>query len=216
MAAKKSTTAKNKSVPTQFSSKLFVEQLTALRNSALTDNSRFFKQADNSTKYLGIRMANIFALARNFTAMPVDQIEHLLDSDYYEARMGAVSIMDFQARDKKVTAERRKQLFDLYINKHDRINNWDLVDRSAPYVLGGYLFDKPRAILYKLAKSKNIWERRSAIVATYFFIRQNEVDDTFKIAELLLLDKQDLVAAVSKNAKKNVFCIDTALNSGMY
>jgi 3-methyladenine DNA glycosylase AlkD len=107
--------------------------------------------------------------------------------------MGAVSIMDFQARDKKTTPERKKELFDTYIAKHNRINNWDLVDRSAPYVVGGYLFDKDRKILYKLAKSKDICERRTAIVATYFFIRQNEIEDTFNIAELLVNDKEDLI-----------------------
>lgn len=67
------------------------------------------------------------------------------------------------------------------------------MDRSAPYVVGGYLFDQPREVLYKLARSKNIWERRTAIVSTFFFIRKGEVEDTFKIAELLLKDKEDLI-----------------------
>src|SRR5204863_9504893 len=88
---------------------------------------------------------------------------------------------------------RRKELFDLYIKRHDRINNWDLVDRSAPYVVGGYLHDKPRNILYKLAGSKNIWERRTSIVSTYYFIRQGDIVDTFNIAEILLNDKHDLI-----------------------
>jgi len=79
------------------------------------------------------------------------------------------------------------------MKRHDRINNWDLVDRSAPYVVGGYLFGKPRNILYKLARSKNMWERRTAIVSTYYFIRQGDVNDTFKIAALLINDKEDLV-----------------------
>jgi 3-methyladenine DNA glycosylase AlkD len=107
--------------------------------------------------------------------------------------MGAVSIMDFQARDKKTSADAKKKLFDVYIKRHDRINNWDLVDRSAPYVVGGYLFDKSRAVLYKLAKSKNVWERRTSIVSTYFFIRQNDLKDTFRIAEQLVRDKHDLI-----------------------
>jgi len=138
-------------------------------------------------------MASIFALAKKLVEMPIVEIEKLLQSDYYEARMGAVSIMDFQARNKKTTPTRKKELFDLYIKCHNRINNWDLVDRSAPYVVGGYLFDKPRNILYKLAKSKNVWERRTAIVSTYYFIRQKDLSDTFKIAELLIYDQHDLV-----------------------
>ena len=138
-------------------------------------------------------MASIFALAKKLVEMPIVEIEKLLQSDYYEARMGAVSIMDYQARNKKTTPTRKKELFDLYIKCHNRINNWDLVDRSAPYVVGGYLFDKPRNILYKLAKSKNVWERRTAIVSTYYFIRQKDLSDTFKIAELLIYDQHDLV-----------------------
>jgi 3-methyladenine DNA glycosylase AlkD len=125
--------------------------------------------------------------------MPLNEIDKLLQSKYYEARMGAVSIMDFQARNKKTNAERKKELFDLYIKRHNKINNWDLVDRSAPYVVGGYLYDKPRTILYKLAKSKNAWERRTAIVSTYFFIRQGDISDTFKIAEILVNDQHDLI-----------------------
>lgn len=141
----------------------------------------------------GIRMAELFALAKTFTQMPLPEVEQLLGNKSYDARMGAVCIMDFQARDKKIPAERKKQLFDLYITKHDKIDTWDMVDRSAPYVVGGYLFDKPRAILYKLAKSANVWERRTAIVSTYFFIRQNDIDDTFKIAKLLVKDKHEMI-----------------------
>jgi 3-methyladenine DNA glycosylase AlkD len=141
----------------------------------------------------GIHMAALFALAKSFTAMPLAEIEKLLNNKAYEARMGAVCIMDFQARNKKITAEKRKELYDLYISHHNQINTWDMVDRSAPYVVGGYLFDKPRKVLYQLAKSKNVWERRTAIVSTYFFIRQNDVDDTFKIAKLLVKDKHEMI-----------------------
>ena len=101
--------------------------------------------------------------------------------------------MDFQARAKKTTEARRKELFDLYLKRHDRINTWDLVDRSAPYVIGGYLFEKPRKILYKLARSKKMPERRTAIVSTGYFIRLGDVEDTFKIAELLIEDEHDLI-----------------------
>jgi 3-methyladenine DNA glycosylase AlkD len=89
--------------------------------------------------------------------------------------------------------ERRQQLFDLYIRRHDLINTWDLVDRSAPYVVGGYLQDKPRDILYSLARSEHMWERRTAMVSTGYFIRQGEVNDAFKIAEMLLDDQEDLI-----------------------
>lgn len=171
----------------------FLKRLKEKSIGAHQDNAKFFKESGEANRFLGIRMSDIFALAKEFTWMPLNEVESLLNSECYEARMGAVSIMDFQARDKKISPVQRKALYDLYIKRHDRINNWDLVDRSAPYVIGGYLFDKPREPLYKLAKSKNIWERRTAIVSTYYFIRQNDLDDTFRIAEILLHDKDDLI-----------------------
>jgi 3-methyladenine DNA glycosylase AlkD len=144
-------------------------------------------------EFKDVSMGQVFALAKEFIDMPPNEVEKLLESSIHKVRAGAVSIMDGQARSKKTPETRRKELFDLYIKRHGRINDWDLVDRSAPYVVGGYLSDKPRDILYKLAHSKSPWERRTAIVATYYFIRQGDVDDTFEIAELLVHDPHDLV-----------------------
>lgn len=138
-------------------------------------------------------MGKIFALAKEFIDMPLMEIEKLLESRHHELRVGAVSIMDWKARARKTSDAERKTLFDLYIGRHDRIDTWDLVDRSAPYVVGGYLADKPRKILLKLARSANPHERRTAIVSTYFFIRQNDLDDTFGIAEILVNDKEEVV-----------------------
>jgi 3-methyladenine DNA glycosylase AlkD len=176
----------------------FLKRLKTYQSAAeLKKIQRYFKseagEYGEGDIFIGVRMGQVFALAKEFMNMAPGEIEKLLESPIHEARVGAVSIMDFQARSKKITESRRKELFDLYISRHDRINNWDLVDRSAPYVVGGYLSDKPRGILYKLARSKNIWERRTSIVSTYYFIRQGDVDDTFKIAELLLFDKEDLI-----------------------
>ncbi len=174
--------------------KHFLAELSALKSKTELDNvQRFFRYEGRESIFIGVKMSSLFALAKKYTQIPLKEVEKLLDSDYYEARMGAVSIMDFKARNKKITPEEKKELFDLYISKHNCIDNWDMVDRSAPYVVGGYLYDKPRKILYKLAKSKNVWERRTAIVATYYFIRLGEVDETFKIAEILVKDKHDLI-----------------------
>ena len=140
-----------------------------------------------------VSMGQVFALAKELMDMAPEEVEKLLESPIHKVRTGAVSIMDWQARSKKTPEKRRKELFDLYIKRHDRINDWDLVDRSAPYVVGGYLADQRRDILYKLARSKSPWERRTAITATYYFIRQSDVDDTFKIAEILVNDPHDLV-----------------------
>jgi len=170
----------------------FLKRLKALQ-SAEAAESHSHLASDQEDVIMGVRMGHIFALAKEFIDMPLGEIEKLLESPIHEARVGAVSIMDFQARRKKTSQERRKELFDLYIRRHDRINSWDLVDRSAIYVVGGYLFDQPRDILYKLARSKDTWKRRTAIVSTAYFIRQDDVEDTFKIAEMLLNDDQDLI-----------------------
>ena len=143
--------------------------------------------------YDDVGMGQIFALAKELMDMPPEELEKLLESPIHKVRVGAVSVMDWQARSKKTPEARRKELFDLYIKRHGRIDDWDLVDRSAPYVVGGYLYDKPRKILYKLARSKSPWERRTAITATYYFIRQGDVDDTFNIAEILVHDPHELV-----------------------
>jgi 3-methyladenine DNA glycosylase AlkD len=138
-------------------------------------------------------MGQVFAAAKEFIEMPTGEIEKLLESSIHEVRAGAVSIIDKQARNKKTSAAQRKEIYDLYMRRHDRINNWDLVDLGCLYMVGSYLFDKPRNILYKLAKSNNIWKRRTAIVSTAYFIRKKDVSDTFKIAEILVRDKEDLV-----------------------
>jgi 3-methyladenine DNA glycosylase AlkD len=144
--------------------------------------------------FIGVRMGDVFKLAKTYIAMPLDEIEKLMESQIHEGRVGAVSIMDFQARDKKTPASRRKELFDLYIRRHDRISSWDLVDRSAFYVVGSYLADKPRDILYKLARSSSAAERRTAIVSTgQFAMKLGQTDDTFRIAEMLLDDEDDLI-----------------------
>ena len=170
----------------------FLERLDALRSSKVADSHKHLA-SDREDVILGVRMGQVFALAKEFMEMPLDEVEKLLESLFHEARVGAVSIMDFQARSKNTTKARRKELFDLYVRRHDRINTWDLVDRSAPYVIGGYLFDKPRKVLYKLARSKKMPERRTAIVSTGYFIRQGDVEDTFKIAEMLINDEEDLI-----------------------
>jgi len=144
-------------------------------------------------QFIGVRMGQVFALAKTYTDMPLEEIERLLENRFHEVRVAAVSIMDFQARRKKSSEERRQALFDLYIRRHDRINCWDLVDRSAPHVVGGYLMDKARDPLFQLASSSHVWERRTAIVSTLFFISRGDKGDTFRIAELLLHDTEEYV-----------------------
>src|SRR5215207_6764026 len=176
--------------------KHFVERLKTHQSPVEREKIlRYFKTPINgdADQFIGVRMGQVFGLAKEFITMTPDEIEKLLESKIHEVRAGGCSIMDKQARSEKTTPERRKELYDLYLRRHDRINNWDLVDVCSIHVIGGYLFDKPRKILYKLARSRITWERRTAILSTAYFIRKGELDDAYKVAEMLLGDKEDLV-----------------------
>lgn len=182
----------------QLTARHFIERLKAHESATEREKiQRYFKSGEGEygegDVFMGVRMGTLFKLSEEFIEMTPKEIEKLLESPIHEVRAGAVSIMNKQGRSKKTTEERRKELFDLYLDRHDRINNWDLVDLGAAYVVGRYLFDKPRKILYKMARSKNIWERRTAIVSTSYFLMKGQVEDTFNIAALLINDKHDLI-----------------------
>ena len=138
-------------------------------------------------------MGQLFALAKDLIGASPEQIEVLLNRPDPPPRVVAVSVMDFQARRKTTPDSRRRDLYQLYLRRHDRIDTWDLVDRAAPHVVGGYLWDKSREPLYQLAASPHWFERRSSIVSTWFFIRRGDLDDTFYIAQILANDPHDLV-----------------------
>ncbi|MFC1622552.1 DNA alkylation repair protein [Patescibacteria group bacterium] len=155
--------------------------------------------------FIGLTMPQIRATIKNYINLSLSDIQKLLDSKIHEFRMAGLLILVKQfeklpfvilseAKDplnsKKAT---KKKIFDFYLKNTKRINNWDLVDVTCTRIVSAYLLDKKRSILYKLAKSKNLWERRIAIVSTGAFIWQNDFSDTIKICEILLKDKHDLI-----------------------
>jgi 3-methyladenine DNA glycosylase AlkD len=144
----------------------------------------------------GARAGKVFALAKEFIDLPPAEIEKLLDSPVHDLRVGAVSVMGKQFARKKTPDSRRTELYELYLRRTDRINDWDLVDVSAHHVVGGHLFDHPRDVLYELARSDDLWERRIALFATMFFVRRGDPDDTFRIAEILVHDPEHFVNTV--------------------
>lgn len=154
--------------------KEFEKRLKSLQSDEeLKKINRYFRfeigQQPKDDYFIGVKMGEIFKLGKEFSEMPVAEIEKLMESPVHEMRAGALSIMGQCAKGKRCSEERLKELYDLYIRRHDRINNWE-----------------PRDILYKLARSKEMWERRSAILATaHFILKQKKVDDTFKVAEML-------------------------------
>src|SRR6187551_3527913 len=165
------TKAGNSLLKKELTAKNFIAQLKNHQSDAeLKKIQRYFKSGEgdygHGDKFIGIKMGTLFALAKEFGEMPIGEIEELLENPVHEVRAGAVSIMDKASRNKKIAPERLKNFFDLYMRRHDRINNWDLCDLGCLYMTGSYLFDKSHAVLYKMAKSKIIWERRTAILST--------------------------------------------------
>jgi 3-methyladenine DNA glycosylase AlkD len=152
---------------------------------------RYFKTG--ADEFIGVRMGTVFTLAQEHIGMAPGEIEKLLESPVHEARAGAVSIMARQYGAKRTTDERRAELYALYLRRHDRIDNWDLVDLGAWKVVGAHLVDKPRDILYELAASPSPWERRTAVLSTLHFSARGDVDDAYALAERLLGDPEDLM-----------------------
>jgi 3-methyladenine DNA glycosylase AlkD len=156
---------------------------------------RFFKtgkgQYGEGDVFLGISVPQQRTIAKKYINLPLPALQEMLDNKIHEFRLVALFILLMQFQ--KASELRRKELVDFYLKNSKKVNNWDLVDASAGYILGDYLSSKDKSILYKLAKSENIWERRISIIATQGFIRNNKYDDTLKIAEVLLNDKQDLI-----------------------
>jgi len=154
--------------------------------------SGFFKtgkgEYGEGDKFLGITIPEQRKIEKKYD-LTLKEIQELLNSNIHEYRLTAL----FMLIKKYKNSENKKQIYKFYLKNTKNINNWDLVDLSAPNILGDYLIDKDRKILHKLAESKNLWERRIAILATYTFIRKNDFDDTLKIAEMLLNDKHDLI-----------------------
>jgi 3-methyladenine DNA glycosylase AlkD len=172
------------------------QQLHALASPETAANlQRFFKtgagQYGEGDVFLGIKIPPLRALAKQHCAVTLPTISTLLDSPYHEQRMFALLLlMQFYQR---ASEAEQAAAFDLYLSRTARINNWDLVDVSAPHIVGRFLQNRPRKILHQLARSPVLWERRIAIIATLSFIRLNDFGDTLRIAETLLHDEHDLM-----------------------
>ncbi len=141
--------------------------------------------------FLGIRVPVIRELAKEYIDLPLEEVLLLLKSPYHEVRLFALICLVIKFPKSDDTAQ--KKIYDLYLANTAYINNWDLVDLSAPRIVGAYLLHKNRKPLYQLAKSKSLWERRIAVLATFWFIKFNQFEDALKIAEILLTDKEDLI-----------------------
>lgn len=157
--------------------------------------ARFFKtgkgQYGEGDKFLGISVPVQRKIALRYRSLPLTEIANLLASPWHEYRFCALEILvhEYERADSRV----QEQIFRFYLRNTAGINNWDLVDTSAPYIVGAHLRTRRRGVLDRLAKSKSLWERRIAIIATLGLIKHGEIEETYRIAEKLLSDKHDLM-----------------------
>ena len=156
---------------------------------------RFFKtrkgEYAEGDVFLGIVVPVQRQLAKKYTELSFDDLEKLISSKYHEERLIALLIL--VERFKKASEDEKDKIIKFYLKNRKGINNWDLVDLSAPKILGEYLFDSDRKILFKFAISNDLWEKRIAVLSTYTFIKKNDFNDALKIYEILVYDKHHLI-----------------------
>lgn len=156
---------------------------------------RFFKtgpgEYGESDIFAGIKVPPCRELAKKYRSLPPKDVQSLLKSKIHEER--AIALMILVLNFKKADELTQTEIYQFYLKHLKYINNWDLVDASAPYLVGPYLYERDRKVLYKLARSKSLWERRVAMLSTFYFIRQMDFTDALKIAEILVHDEHDLM-----------------------
>jgi 3-methyladenine DNA glycosylase AlkD len=156
---------------------------------------RFFKtgpgEYGQGDVFLGVRVPQTRKVAKNYQNLALGDIKHLLTSSIHEERLLALIIMTLQYP--KTTTTEQEELYKTYLSYRHRINNWDLVDSSAEHILGAHLYGRSRSMLFELAGSEVLWDRRIAIMATFYFIRRNDYSTTLEVATQLLNDPHDLI-----------------------
>lgn len=157
--------------------------------------SWFFKtgkgQYGEGDIFLGIPVPEQRKVGKKYIDLSLNDLQELLNSKIHEHRFTALVVLISKYR--KAEESGKEEIFEFYLKNTKNINNWDLVDLSAPRIVGDYLLNKERSILYKLAKSNNLWERRISILSTFTFIDNNDFEDALNISELLLNDEHDLI-----------------------
>lgn len=156
---------------------------------------RFFKtkkgQYGEGDIFLGVMVPNTRRVAKKFKDLSLSEVRKILYSKIHEERLCALLIL--VEKYTIANQEDKKIIFNLYFKNAKQVNNWDLVDLSAPKIVGEYLLNKNKTILYKLANSKNLWEKRISILSTFIFIKYGKFEDSIKIAKILMKDKHDLI-----------------------
>lgn len=176
----------------------FCKKLFKFRNSAKAKILlRFFKtgpgEYGEGDVFLGITVPETRKVAKEFKDISFKELQKILNSSWHEVRLAGLLILVVKYNEVEKNTKEEEKIIKFYIKNIKNINNWDLVDLSCSYILGSYLFNKNRQFLYQLSKDKNMWARRIAIISTFYFIKNKDLDDTYKIASILLKDEQDLM-----------------------
>jgi len=174
-----------------------MNRLRELGDSDIAAHSqRFFKtgkgEYGEGDKFLGIRVPIIRKCVREYGAISLEDTRELLKSDFHEARLLALLILVAKYSSANRSSEQHA-IYRTYLSHSKFINNWDLVDSSAEHIVGVHLFSKDKKPIYRLVRSKSLWERRIGVMATFYFIKRESFSDTLAIAELLLHDQEDLI-----------------------
>ena len=172
-------------------------ELQNLSNDKIAEHSqRFFKtgrgQYGEGDIFLGIRVPVLRGISKKYQKIELNDLDNLLTSKYHEARLIALYILVLKFKKSKVE-EDKKNIVEFYLKHTKYINNWDLVDSSAHYILGPYLMEKDKSILYQFAHSEDLWEKRIGMMSTFHFIKNKQYNDALKIAEILVNDDHDLI-----------------------
>ncbi|MFH1602230.1 MAG: DNA alkylation repair protein [Candidatus Shapirobacteria bacterium] len=196
--------------------KLILELKKEKDLSRAQNESRYFKtkkgEYGEGDIFWGVPTDQKRKLAKKYRNLPLKEMKKLLTSPVHDQRFIALVILT--TKYSKADQKEKEKIFKFYLKHTKYINNWDLVDISAPRIIGAHLLDKNRSLLFKLAKSKNLWERRISIIATFSFIKEDQLKDTLEISKILLVDEHDLIHKAAGWALREVGKKDlTALES---
>lgn len=177
-------------------SKKVIKALKSFADPEIAKHSgRFFKSGPGEygegDQFLGIRVPQQRKVAKKHKDIPLKEVSDLLQSPLHEVRLTALFILVYKYQ--KASPEEQSEIYHFYMNHLDRVNNWDLVDSSAQYITGHYLFDKDRSVLFALSESEDLWERRIAIMSTFYFIGRGDFGTTLNIAEKYINAPEDLI-----------------------
>ncbi len=176
--------------------KEITDYLYSLADPEIAEHSqRFFKTAEGEygfgDKFLGIRVPVIRQAVTKYKNTPLSVAERLLKSEYHEVRLFSLLLLVF--RFSKSNANEQEEIYHIYLGNTQYVNNWDLVDSSAHHIIGAYLENRDKSVLYNFSSSDSLWERRIAIMSTFYFIKRNHFIDALRISEQLISDQEDLI-----------------------